>query len=129
MPQVLFATQLAIACKKARNATKPPATLRYIRDESEIELNDYGLGEVRYMSVSEDSTSNDVISVEIFLPTDVIDYGAGPTEPQETDKLIVTIEGDEITLQPMSESGEPPFRYESRFQLQFRIHTKEINRE
>ena len=122
-----MARAVKAAMRIARQVTKP-ALLVYRRDPDQVTIADAGLGELTVELVTDDGFTGESRAMDVLLPRDAIDFGAGPLEPQEGDTIDVTIEGQVLTLEVMAEGPDKAWRYESRFEQSYRIHTKEIDR-
>ena len=124
----IFSTAAAAAEQIARAVTRTSTKLQYLRDgEATLEIEDYGLGQWQSELAENDGFFNEVDGVDVLLPATALDFGAGPTEPHENDQIIVNVEGQDITLAIAADSGQPGWRYQSRFRTGFRIHTKVID--
>ncbi len=83
------------------------------------------------------ATSESDDDLGIIINSRLIDFLADPSEfsskgiekPQRGDRVIRTVQGEEIEYEVMGGGNEPPWRPMSRYRMAWRIHTSFIRSE
>ncbi len=102
------------------------SSIVYRRGANSVAITSAGIGSTRTFIETAEAGRLEVRSRDYLIAPADLDFGDGPTEPRDGDRIEETRDGKTYTYQVVTIQGETPWRWSDPYRKQFRVHTQHV---